>query len=91
MRAKFCKRFLGLSTKVANLAAMCECELTSIVVPTATQCIKYWFHILKLENNRYPKQVYNMLYFYDKCNRKNWGSEIKDLLRRSGFGIFKVL
>ena len=86
MHAKFCKRFLGLSTKAANLAAMGECGQTSIFVQTATQCIKYWFHILKLENNRYPKQVYNMLYFYDECNRKNWASEIKNLLCRSGFG-----
>ena len=27
-----------------------------------------------------------MLYFYDECNRKNWASEFKDLLCRSGFG-----
>ena len=27
-----------------------------------------------------------MLYFYDEYNRKNWTSEIKDLLCRSGFG-----
>ena len=27
-----------------------------------------------------------MLYFYEECNRRNWASEIKDLLCRSGFG-----
>ena len=44
MHAKFCKMFLGLSTKAANLAAMGECGQTSIFVQTATQCIKYSFH-----------------------------------------------
>lgn len=86
MHAKLCKRFLGLSPKAMNIAALGECGQTSIFVQTANKCVKYWFHLLNLDNNRYPKQVYNMLFYYDECNRKNWVSEIKDLLCRSGFG-----
>jgi hypothetical protein len=86
MQAKLCTRFLGLSSKASNLAAVGECGQISIFVQTATQCIKYWLHILKLENYRYPKHVYNMLHHYDNCNIHTWASEIKLILCKSGFG-----
>ena len=93
---KVCKMFLGLSTKAANLTALGQSVdkhqflFTQLHSVSSTGFIFWNLKITVIRN----KFIYNMLYFYDECNRKNLASKMKDLLCRSVlvmYGIFKVL
>ena len=50
--------------------------------------LKYWFKIIKLNNNNPVKIIYNLLVRELNVNEnvKNWASLFKDLLDRNGFG-----
>ena len=43
-------------------------------------------NIIRMDNTRYPKQCYYMLYHLDESGRNTWASKIKDLLSDFGFG-----
>ena len=44
-----------------------------------------------MENNRYPKQCYYMLFQLDEAGRKNWVSHVKEILYTFGFGQVRLL
>ena len=52
-----------------------------------TRCIKYWLKLQYMDDDRLPKNCYNMLRKLTEAGRNTWCSEIKKLLFRYGFGI----
>ena len=51
-----------------------------------TQIMKYWIHIMELEENRYVKCMYNVLYQRSLINvTRSWVTEVRNLLCNCGF------
>ena len=87
IQAGFCKRFLGLSRNANNCMALGECGRYLMCTTYYTKCIKYWCHLLCMNDNRYPKNCYRMLKSHAEIGRSNWASNIRDLLYRFEFGF----
>ena len=49
--------------------------------------VKFWFKLLKMDNNRLPKAAYNVLFQLDNLGRDNWVTSVKNMLFMYGFGL----
>ena len=56
---KFCK-YVGSQTP--NCAVMGDCGRLQLYVQYVSKCIKYWLKIIPMNDNRYPKPVYKLLF-----------------------------
>ena len=81
------KRFLNVSTHCANLTLYADTGRLPITINLKVRCVKYWFRLLKLENNRICKQAYAKLVLLCDQGSTNWVTKIKQLLEYNGFGI----
>jgi len=82
-----CKRFLGLPRATPNNIVYSELGRYPLYINSNLRCIKYWAKLLRMEENRLPRQAYRMLVLLDEKGKKCWASNIRELLFRSGFGI----
>jgi hypothetical protein len=57
------------------------------ILEPAKRCIKYWFKLLKLPNDRYVKICYRML-SSTSAKYFNWANEIQHLYVEMGLGTF---
>ena len=87
VHTNFCKLFLGLSRNTNNCMALGECGRYLLCTTYYLKCIKYWCHLLHMNQNRYPKSCYLMLKSHTDIGRSNWASSVRDLLYRFGFGF----
>jgi hypothetical protein len=85
VQRKFLKQYLGLGSQSSNFAVYGETGRYPLYVNYMCKCIKYWLKMVQVENCKYAKECYNML-FNVSDYRKTWASEIRDLLFRYGFG-----
>ena len=83
----FCKLFLGLSRNTNNCMALGEYGRYLLCTTYYLKCIKYWCHLLHMNQNRYPKSCYLMLKSHTDIGRSNWASSVRDLLYTFGFGF----
>ena len=83
---QYCKYVLGVSYKCSNVAVLADCGRNYIHVDILQRVIKYWFKLLELQENRYPKQCYKMLCKLDAVGRHTWASAVKKILFLYGFG-----
>ena len=81
-----CKRFLCVNRTSSNNVVLGDCGRYPIYVESAMRCIKYWFKLLKLPNDRYVKICYRMLSSTTCAKYFNWANEIEHLLCSNGFG-----
>ena len=44
------------------------------------RCFKYWLKLLSMPDHRYPKRCYLLLKQHDMNGRKNWVSQIREML-----------
>ena len=82
----FCKKICLLPNNTCDFLALGECGRLPLCITYIPNCIKYWISIIRMDNTRYPKQYYYMLYQLDESGRNTWASKIKDLLFNYGFG-----
>jgi hypothetical protein len=80
-----CKRFLGVPLKTPNRMIYGELGRFPLYINSAIRCIKYWFRLLTLPENRLPKQAYNMLLSLDRNGKQCWVTQVKEILCTSGF------
>ena len=66
-----------------HLASVVGCLYVSFFFK---KCVKYWLKLIMMEDNRYPKQCYMMLYRLDQAERKTWATHVRTLLYKFGFG-----
>ena len=78
----FCKQSLN----TADFFALGECGRLPLCITYIPQCIKYWFKILSMSEDRYPKQYFQLLYRLDEAGRKTLASNVRLLLFQYGFG-----
>ena len=80
-----CKRFLGVPTKTPNKMVYSELTRYPIFVNSYLRVIKYWIRLLQMDENRLPKQVYRMLLQLDNNGKKNWVTQVREILSTTGF------
>ena len=84
---KFCKYVLNVGSQNPSCAVMGDCGRLPLYVQYVSKCIKYWLKIIHMNDNRYPKIVYKLLFDLDSNGRRTWASDIRALLYRYGFGV----
>ena len=80
-----CKRFLSVGLRACNNAVLGDCGRYPLYITSAKRCIKYWFKIISMTEDRYVKKCYHMMYYSDQFGSKNWVSHIRAMLSRCGF------
>jgi len=54
-------------------------------ITSAIRCIKYWFRIVNLPEDRLPKKAYKMLLHLLNNDKKTWAYHVRTLLGVNGF------
>ena len=83
---KFCKKLCLLSCNTCDFLALGECGRLPLCITYMSNCVKYWLHVVRMNNNRYPKQCYYMLFRMDETGKTTWATYVKNLLFSYGFG-----
>ena len=66
--------------------ALGECGRLPLCTSHMPICVKYWLKLIRMENTRYPKSCYEMLWQLDSIGRYTWATNIKNMLYLYGFG-----
>jgi len=82
-----CKRFLGVPTKTPNKMIYGDLYRYPLYVNSYTACIRYWFKLLQMNNERLPYKAYQMLLQLDNSGKQCWVSKIREILCLTGFNI----
>ena len=80
------KRFLGVNTRTPSTIVYAETGRYPLFINLYCRCIKYWLKLTMMDQNRYAKKAYLMLYNLQSQNFRTWTSEICFLLYKYGFG-----
>lgn len=80
-----CKRYLGVPLKTPSKMVYGELGRYPLYVNSSLKFIKYWIRLLQMEDSRLPKQAYSMMRIQDQSGKRNWASEIRELLTKIGF------
>ena len=86
IQTQFCKQYVGLKQKTADIFALGECGRYPLAVTYMTRCVKYWLRLTRMPNERYPRQCYMMLRSLTDAGKTTWASHIRDMLFEHGFG-----
>jgi len=81
-----CKKLLNVSTRTPNGMIYGETGRLPLYINAYSRCIKYWLRLTRLSESRLPRRVYEMLLREDKNGKRNWASEVRDILSLNGFG-----
>lgn len=82
-----CKRYLNVATRTPNKMVYGELGRHPIGINGKVRALKFWFRLLKMDDSRLPKQAYRMLFSMDIDGKRNWVSELRLLLCRSGYAF----
>ena len=64
IHSKFCKRILGVRYSTTNVAVLGECGRYPLFVSYSLKCIKFWFKIVQMDNQRLTKKSYLLSVFF---------------------------
>ena len=86
---QFCKKLLGVKQSTQNDFIYGELGRIDYQSRRYLAIIKYWFKVICSEENKYIKQIYNMMVNDLAAHplKRNWASCVKDLLCQLGFRI----
>ena len=82
-----CKRFLGVQVRTPNKMVYGDLGRVPLFINSYTSCIKYWFRLLEMGNDRLPKTAYEMLLCLDRNGKDCWVSRIREILCETGFNF----
>ena len=85
--SNFCKYVLGVGKQISNNGVLAECGRTHMYIYYYVRCISYWCKLLRMSEDRYPKQSYLYMKRLDSVGRVTWASYVKLLLNSFGFGF----
>ena len=80
-----CKRYLGVPLKTPNKMVYSELGRYPLFINSTVRALKYWFRLLQMNNDRFPKQAYLMLVSLDKKGKKCWVTAIREVLCKTGY------
>ena len=81
------KRILGCSSKTCNEAVKGDMGLESLKCRRDKAKLKWWYELLKMPENRYPKQLFNQRWNIKPRRgrqRKMWGRIVEDIFESLG-------
>ena len=86
---QFCKKLLGVKQSTQNDFIYGELGRIDFQSRRYLAIIMYWFKVICSEENKYIKQIYNMMLndLAAHLLKRNWASCVKDLLCQLGFRI----
>ena len=82
-----CKRFLGVPVRTPNKMVYGDLGRFPLFINSYISCIKYWFRLLEMGNDRLPKTAYEMLLRLDRNGKDCWVSKIREILCETGFNF----
>ena len=82
-----CKRFLGVPVRTPNKMVYGDLGRFPLFINSYISCIKYWFRLLEMGNDRQPKTAYEMLLCLDRNGKDCWVSRIMEILFETGFNF----
>ena len=82
-----CKRFLGVPVRTPNKMVYGVLGRFPLSINSYISCIKYWFRLLEMGNDRLPKTAYEMLLCLDRKGKDCWVSRIRKILCETGFNF----
>ena len=77
------KRFLRVPIFTPNMMIYGDTGRHELWINSTLRSIKYWLKILRMDENRYVRKVYNMMLHDDCCD--NWAGKIKKVFFRFDF------
>jgi hypothetical protein len=84
-----CKRLLGVSDRTPNHLVYGETGRYPLYIESTVSAVRYWLKILKMQQSRFPKQAFEMMFNnLDNVNpnsNRNWALNIKRCLETYGF------
>ena len=81
-----CKRFASAPLNTCNAAIMGECGRLPLIINSSRRCLKYWFKILNMPEQRFVRKCYLMLRLLDNQGKENWVTKVRKHLYQNGFG-----
>ena len=83
---QFCKKVLRLKWNTVNNIVYSELGRTNTQCVRFVRIVKYWLKIMKCDDTRLIKRVYNVLLIDADNGKVNWVSLLRNLLQTCGFG-----
>ena len=83
---QYCKKILGLKWNTVNNIVYCELGRTNTRCIRYKRIVNYWLKIMKCDDTRFTKIVYNVLLADAERGKHNWVSMLKNVLQMFGFG-----
>lgn len=83
---RFCINFLKLPRYTFSVLSRGEVGRMPLCYIYYCKIIKYWIRLIRMNDNRYPRQCYMMLKRLDDADRVTWVTKVRNLLCRYGFG-----
>ena len=71
------KSFLNVTYRTPNLMIYGDTGRFPMYIQATIRSVKYWLRLLKMENRRYPRKVYQMML---GSHNSTWAGEIRDIL-----------
>ena len=81
------KRFLGVPVRTPNKMVYGDLGRFPLFINRYISCIKYWFRLLEMGNDRLQKTAYEMLLCLDRNGKDCWVSRIREILCETGFQL----
>ena len=78
-----CKKILGVKTSTCNTMVYGELGRFPLYIHSSIKAVKYWTKLISMQENRFPKKCYEMMKLYDKNGKRNWVTEIRELLYKT--------
>ena len=82
-----CKRFLNVPLKTPNKCVYGELGRYPLFTNSCKRAVCYWMKLLRMNENRLPKQAYSMQIRQMENGKKCWVSRLRDILYKFGFGF----
>ena len=85
----FLKNVLGVKQSTPNCFVYGELGLYPLIIERKVRILKYWFKILKSEENSFLRKVYNDLLLLSEISpeKVTWVTLFKQMLFENGFGF----
>eukprot|EP00745_Piridium_sociabile_P024691 TRINITY_DN39152_c0_g3_i6.p1 TRINITY_DN39152_c0_g3~~TRINITY_DN39152_c0_g3_i6.p1 ORF type:complete len:696 (-),score=54.33 TRINITY_DN39152_c0_g3_i6:199-2037(-) len=82
-----CKRFLGVPVRTPNKMVYGDLGRYPLYINSYVACLRYWFKLIQMDNDRLPYKAYMMLLELDRVGKNCWATKVRDILCETGFNI----
>jgi hypothetical protein len=81
-----CQYILKVHSTTTSVAVLGELGRRPMCVHYLLKMVTYWCKLTVMNNARYPRSCYKMLYELDNVGKTNWATHVNETLFKYGFG-----